>query len=32
MTCLIRLQWEKQLENGISDLKTIRKMIVNEYD
>jgi hypothetical protein len=30
MTCPIRLQWEKQLENAISDLKTTRKMIVVE--
>ncbi len=30
MTCPIRTQWEKQLENGISDLKTTRKMTIIE--
>ncbi len=29
-TCPIQLQWKKQLENGISDLKRTRKMTVIE--
>jgi hypothetical protein len=30
--CPIQLQWGKQLENGIGDLKMTKKMTIVEYD